>query len=194
MLENKTDNYLGIDMDQNLIMKIKSGNKKALGTLVEKHKKMAFQVALGIVGNRDDAYDISQEAFIRVYRSIDTYDESKPFLPWFYTIITNLCRTWLRKRTNRENRAVDIDDSSHLMVTDKTPETNLIQKEMIQNLNTALAKLPFEDKEIISLQHFRGMSYDEIARLLNIPRGTVMSRLYYARKKLARLLMEDSNV
>ncbi len=193
MLENKSDNNSGIDMDQKLIMKIKSGNKKALGTLVEKHKKMAFQVALGIVGNRDDAYDISQEAFIRVYRSIDTYDESKPFLPWFYTIITNLCRTWLRKRTNRENKAVDIDDTSHLMVTDKTPETNLIQKEMIQNLNSALTKLPFEDKEIISLQHFRGMSYDEIARLLNIPRGTVMSRLYYARKKLARL-MEDSNV
>ncbi|RKX17721.1 MAG: hypothetical protein DRP35_10450 [Candidatus Zixiibacteriota bacterium] len=193
MLENKNNNNSGINMEQNLVMEIKSGNKKALKMLVEKHKKMAYQVALGIVGNRDDAHDISQEAFIRVYRSINSYDESKPFIPWFYTIITNLCRTWLRKRTNRENKTVDIDDNSYLMVTDKTPETNLIQKEIIQNLNIALAKLPFEDKEIISLQHFRGMSYDEIARLLNIPRGTVMSRLYYARKKLARLLMEDSN-
>ncbi len=193
MLENKNNNNSGINMEQNLVMEIKSGNKKALKMLVEKHKKMAYQVALGIVGNRDDAHDNSQEAFIRLYRSINSYDVSKPFIPWFYTIITNLCRTWLRKRTNRENKTVDIDDNSYLMVTDKTPETNLIQKEIIQNLNIALAKLPFEDKEIISLQHFRGMSYDEIARLLNIPRGTVMSRLYYARKKLARLLMEDSN-
>ncbi len=189
---NRNETYSsGNDMDRTLIMQIKSGNKKALGQLVDRHKKLAFQVALGLVGNRDDAYDISQEAFLRVYKSADTFDSEKPFLPWFYTIITNLSKTWLRRRANKENKSVDIDDVSFLMITDDNPEKELIRKETISRLRIALTELSFEDREIINLQHFRSMSYDEIAAMLDIPRGTVMSRLYYARKKLAQLMGEN---
>ncbi|MFQ5453428.1 MAG: RNA polymerase sigma factor, partial [Candidatus Zixiibacteriota bacterium] len=141
-------------------------------------------------GNKDDAHDISQEAFLRVYRSAKTYDASQPFIPWFYTIISNLCRTWLRKRTVRNNRMIDVDDTSYLLVDRENPEITLLKKETIKHLRQSLMELPFEDREIITLQHFRGMSYDEIADLLNIPRGTVMSRLYYARKKLATLMRQ----
>ena len=87
---------------------------------------------------------------------------------------------------------VDVDDTSYLMISDETPEANLLKKEMTDRLAVALKQLSFEDREIITLQHFRNMSYDEIAELLGIPRGTVMSRLYYARKKLA-LLMRDED-
>ncbi|MFQ6007723.1 MAG: RNA polymerase sigma factor [Candidatus Zixiibacteriota bacterium] len=174
-------------------MSIKAGNKKALGKLVERHKKLAYRLALGLVGNKDDAYDISQEAFLRVYRSAKTYDEKQPFLPWFYTIIANLCRTWLQRRTRRESRVVDVDEAPFLLVDDANPETALIHKETIAKLRQALLELPFDDREIITLQHFRGMSYDEIANLLDIPRGTVMSRLYYARKKLATLMKENND-
>jgi RNA polymerase sigma-70 factor (ECF subfamily) len=177
--------------DAALVMDIKAGNKKALGKLVERHKKLAYRLALGLVGNKDDAYDISQEAFLRVYRSAKTYNESQPFLPWFYTIIANLCRTWLQRRSKRESRMVGVDDVSYLLVDDTTPEKEVIRKETIARLRRALLKLAFDDREIITLQHFRGMSYDEIAGLLNIPRGTVMSRLYYARKKLATLMREN---
>ncbi len=177
--------------DMTLVTDIKSGSKKALGKLVERHKKMAFRFALGLVGNKDDAFDISQEAFMRVYKSADTYDESKPFLPWFYTIIANLSKTWLRKRSNRENRMVDLDDVSFLLVDRATPEDRILHNESIAQLRTALLALSFEDREIITLQHFRNMSYDEISELLCIPRGTVMSRLYYARKKLATLMRES---
>ncbi|MFH1373846.1 MAG: RNA polymerase sigma factor [bacterium] len=177
--------------DMVLVMDIKAGSKKAFGKLVERHKKSAFRIALGLVGNKDDAYDISQEAFMRVYRSAGTYDESKPFLPWFYTIIANLSRTWLRRRSSRENRSVDIDDVSFLLVAKGTPESEMIARENVTRLRQALLKLPFDDREIITLQHFRGMTYDEIAKLLDIPRGTVMSRLYYARKKLATLMRSD---
>ncbi|UCE25293.1 MAG: RNA polymerase sigma factor, partial [Candidatus Zixiibacteriota bacterium] len=131
------------------------------------------------------AYDISQEAFLRVYRSADTYDSNQPFLPWFYTIISNLCRTWLKRRSRRDNKMVDVDDASYLLVDYANPETSLERKEIVGKLRQALMQLPFDDREIIMLQHFRGMSYDEIAGLLGIPRGTVMSRLYYARRKLA---------
>lgn len=182
----------GTDMndDSALVINIGAGDKKALGVLVERYKKLAFQTALGLVGNRDDAYDISQEAFLRVYRSARTYDRAQPFLPWFYTIVANLSRTWLRRRSRREHRMVDIDDSSFLMVSDETPESNYVAQEQVQLLRKALMQLSFEDREIITLQHFRAMSYDEIAALLEIPTGTVMSRLYYARKRLAKLIRE----
>lgn len=180
-----------METDSGLVMNIKTGDKKALGILVEKYKKVAFSFALGLVGNKDDAYDISQEAFLRVYRSANTYDTKQPFLPWFYTIISNLCRTWLKKRQHRLNNVLNIDDPSFLLVDYSNPEKAMVKKESIKLLRKALIELSFEDREIISLQHFRGMSYDEIADILKIPRGTVMSRLYYARKKLAKLMKEQ---
>ncbi len=177
--------------DSALVMDIRAGNKKAFQTLVERHKKTAYRMALGLVGNRDDAHDISQEAFLRVYRSAATYNDQQPFLPWFYTIIANLCRTWLKKRTCRDHRMVDVDDVSYLLISDDNPEQAIIQKETAARLRRALMELSFEDREIITLQHFRGMSYEEIAGLLHIPRGTVMSRLYYARRRLAALMRRN---
>lgn len=180
--------------DSVLVMDIGAGDKKgkkaraAFETLVERHKKTAYRVALGLVGNKDDAFDISQEAFLRVYRSADTFDKTQPFLPWFYTIISNLSRTWLRRRTTRDYRMVDINDASYLLVADDNPEDVLVKKRQAARLREALMELNFADREIITLQHFRGMSYDEIAEVLDIPRGTVMSRLYYARKRLAKLM------
>ncbi len=179
-----------MDIDSALVMDIGAGNKKAFQELVEKHKKSAFRMALGLVGNRDDAFDISQEAFLRVYKSAGTFDQSKPFLPWFYTIIANLSRTWLRRRSRRDNKMVDVDDAEYLLVSKDNPEQAIIQKETSGRLRDALMQLSFDDREIITLQHFRGMSYDEIAGLLGIPRGTVMSRLYYARKRLAKLMRQ----
>jgi RNA polymerase sigma-70 factor, ECF subfamily len=181
-----------MDTDAGIVMDIKAGNKMALARLVAKHKRMAYAMALGLVGNKDDAYDISQEAFLRVYQSAGTFDEKQPFLPWFYTIISNLCKTWLKRRTRREKPMLDVDDVSYLLVDGSNPEAEMIKTETISRLRRALMQLPFDDREIITLQHFRGMSYDEIAALLGIPRGTVMSRLYYARKKLAKL-MRDSD-
>ena len=174
--------------DSALVMDIGAGDKKAFKELVERHKKTAFRVALGLVGNKDDAYDISQEAFLRVYRSARRFDSAKPFLPWFYTIISNLCKTWLRRRSNRDYKMVDIDDASYLLVSEDDPELALVRKQQAARLREALMKLSFNDREIVMLQHFRGMSYDEIAEMLGIPRGTVMSRLYYARKRLAALM------
>jgi RNA polymerase sigma-70 factor (ECF subfamily) len=181
-----------MDTDAGIVMDIKAGNKMALARLVAKHKRMAYAMALGLVGNKDDAYDISQEAFLRVYQSAGTFDEKQPFLPWFYTIISNLCKTWLKRRTRRDKPMLDVDDVSYLLVDGSNPEAEMIKSETISRLRRALMQLPFDDREIITLQHFRGMSYDEIAALLGIPRGTVMSRLYYARKKLAKL-MRDSD-
>ncbi len=179
-----------VDNDTTLVMSIRSGDKKALAALVEKHKKMAFRTALGMVGNREDAYDISQEAFLRVYRSADTYDQKQPFLPWFHAIIANLSKTWLKRRQIAAKRSQPIEDTEYLVSEESSPEDQVIEAETLQRLRAALMQLDFDDREIITLQHFRGMSYDEIASTLGIPRGTVMSRLYYARKKLANLMRQ----
>ena len=190
MIYEDTNTEEHMETDAAIIMDIKSGNKKALGRLVARHKKSAFRIALGLVGNKDDAYDISQEAFLRIYKSADTYDQSKPFLPWFYTIISNLSKTWLKRRTTRDHKMVDVEDNSFLLVDKSNPEDALVKKETVARLQEALLDLDYDDREIITLQHFRGMSYDEIADLLDIPKGTVMSRLYYARKKLADMMRQ----
>lgn len=189
--DNETTNGSSlIDMngDVALIAAIGTGNKKAFGRLVEKYKRMAFLTALGLVGNRDDAFDISQEAFLRVYQSATTFDKTRQFKPWFYTIIANLSRTWLKRRSVRDHRLIEVDDISYLLVDKNNPETQMIRNETIAKLRESLLELSFDDREIITLQAFRGMAYDEIATLLEIPKGTVMSRLYYARKRLAKLM------
>lgn len=188
VIESKKYSY-GSETDEEIMVRIKNGNKRALGRLVERYKRTAYQDAYGYVGNSDDAFDISQEAFIRVYRSVGTYDEKQPFLPWFRTIIRNLSLTYLSRRSKRDDKSVDLDDISFLLVDNKNnPEEQMIKAETKNKLGQALMKLDFDDREIIVMQHFNGMSYDEIAEALQLKKGTVMSRLYYARLKLAKLM------
>jgi RNA polymerase sigma-70 factor (ECF subfamily) len=176
--------------DNELIAAIQSGEKAAMKALVERYKRKAYFLALGMVGNSDEAYDISQEAFIRVFRSAGKFDLKHRFFPWFYAIIANLCKDCLSRREKRESKEVDISENEFLLVDESNPETRMIREEEVRNLRLALQKLGFEDREIIMLKHFRDMSYDQIAAMLKIPKGTVMSRLYYARRKLAKLLNE----
>jgi len=174
--------------DSSLIGLIMKGDKSAMRLLVEKYKKKAYFLALGMVGNSDEAYDISQEAFIRVFRSAGKFDPKRKFFPWFYAIIANLCRDILKRREKIESKIIDFDNNEFLLIDESNPESGMIQKEQAARIKEALLSLDFEDREIIMLKHFRELSYDEIAKLLRIPKGTVMSRLYYARKRLAKLL------
>lgn len=176
--------------DNDLIAAVQNGDKTAMKALVEKYKRKAYYLALGMVGNSDEAYDISQEAFIRVFRSARRFDLKQRFFPWFYSIIANLCKDCLGRREKRESKEVNISENEFLLVDERNPETEMIKEEEARNVRTALVKLSFEDREIIVLKHFRDMSYEEISALLKIPKGTVMSRLYYARKKLAKFLNE----
>jgi len=177
--------------DNELVSRIAAGKKRAMRGLVEKYKKRAYFLALGMVGNKDEAYDISQEAFIRVFKSARTFDQSQQFFPWFYSILKNLCLNRLQRRQNKESREVTLEDCEYLLVADSNPEAAMMRQEQVQRIQIALMKLDPDDREIISLKHFRDCSYEEIATMLKIPKGTVMSRLYYARKKLAKLLIDD---
>jgi RNA polymerase sigma-70 factor (ECF subfamily) len=150
------------------------------------HMQRAYYTALGFLGSHDSAMEMSQEAFIRAYRSYKKFDHTKKFFTWYYKILRNLCFNFIRDNKNKtdlsyiENREVEGKAENPVEIVEKV--------ELHKNLEAAIAKLDFDEKEIIILKEFEEHSYKEIAELLNIPIGTVMSRLFYARKKLGRLL------
>jgi len=176
--------------DASLIVRIRKGDQTAMKELVERYKIKAYYLALGMVGNKDEAFDISQEAFIRVYRAAGKFKPDRRFFPWFYSIIANLCKDCLKRREKWDSRQIDIDDNDFLLVAETNPEKIILKKETARNIRKAIMRLDFSSREIIMLKHFRDLSYDRIAEILKIPKGTVMSRLYYARRKLAEILSE----
>jgi len=177
--------------DTQLMIEVQQGDSLAFKTLVDRHKKKAYYTALKLVGDADEAYDLSQEAFIRVYNARRRYDATHPFYAWFYTIIRNLARNYLRKRNVRFEYAVQTKQirKGHLETSD-SPEFIMEADESKKAIWTAIDKLSYDHREIIILRHFEDMSYEEIAEILGIAVGSVMSRLYYARKKLRDLLGE----
>jgi len=178
--------------DSELMGAVKKGNDKAFRVLVERYKKRAYFIALGLIGDSDDAYDLSQEAFIRIYNARKRYDPKKPFFSWFYTILSNLSRNQIKKRTVRSDysRQVQSEYDPKLDCSD-APDVIVEADESKRALWAAIERLSYDHREIIILRHFQDMSYEEIAGMLGIPVGSVMSRLYYARRKLREILGDD---
>ena len=155
-------------------------------------KKKAYYIALGLVGDSDEAYDLSQEAFIRIYNARKRYDRKRPFFSWFYAILSNLAKNHIKKKSVRAEYARQIKDE-HNPAQDfsSSPDVIVEADETKKEVWAAIEKLSYDHREIIILRHFQDLPYDEIAKLLDIPTGSVMSRLYYARKKLREVLGDD---
>lgn len=178
---------MSIDEKQ-LIEKCQKGDKAAYGKLVNHYKEKAYSIALGYVGSIDDAYDLSQEAFIKAYRHIKSFDISRSFFSWFYQILKHLCLNFIRNRKIYFNKeSIELDS---LISENLTPVEMNEREETHKVVWTAIGKLTVESREIIILKEFEGMLYSEIAVLLDMPEGTVMSRLYYARKALKTIIEE----
>lgn len=182
---------LTVDQDASLLAACARGKTRAFRQLVEKYKRRAYYVALGLVGSSDDAWDLSQEAFIRIWKSRSRFDPSRPFWPWFYSVLANLCKNWLRDREVRTRHSEEVR-SLELKRRDglSNPEALFEQNRIQQKVWIGIQALPFKFREIIILRHFQDLPYEDIARQVGIPEGSVMSRLYYARKKL-REILED---
>lgn len=144
-----------------------------------------------MVRNSDDAYDLSQEAFVRVYKHLKRFDPKYPFKIWLFHILSNLCKNHLRQKKTRDNVMTSSDEAAESAVSNTAePDRLFSQTEVQAQVWTAIDKLPEKFREIIILSHFQEMSYDQMAEVLEIPRGSVMSRLYYARLKLREILEE----
>jgi len=168
----------GVARDETVIRSFQAGDRDALKLLVQNHEVAAQSHAMVILRNREDALDAVQDAFLDVYRGLDRFDVARPFLPWFYTILRNRCYKLLSKRKKNTTKSLDAMDVAILEVHDA--ETNAVE--------SALATLSPQDREVLTLKHLDGLTYKELAERMEIPIGTVMSRLYDARRRLREKL------
>ena len=152
------------------------GEREAFRHLVERYQNQAVGHATAVLGNREDARDAVQEAFIDAYRAIERFDLSRRFYPWFYVLLRNRCFKMLASNDRRNTESVEETE----ILASRT-ESSI---EEILSLEAALLTLSPEDRELITLKYLDGLSYQELAELLQIPKGTVMSRLFYVRKQL----------
>lgn len=164
-----------------------AGKKEAYGQIFKIHRDRAFGLAYQYTRNREDAMDVVQDAFIRAYQNLGKFDLTKSFGPWILRIVRNMAIDLLRKRKRR-----GADDLPEVL-PDKSPRQAADEKILRQEVWRALQKLPEPQREIIFLKDYQGHSYAEIAEIMQIPIGTVMSRLHHSRKKLADVVKEGGN-
>jgi RNA polymerase sigma-70 factor (ECF subfamily) len=187
--------------DQELVEKARQGDARAFRQLVELHQSRLFAVAYGMLRDRDEAMDAVQDAFIKAHKKLTEFEGNAAFSTWLYRICVNLCID--RKRADARRRKVDLDDALATEIGDDSlyaeseiggrlsganPLKNTADKELGGELARAMASLSEDHRSILLLREVEGMSYEEIAETLGIPRGTVMSRLFHARRNMQRLL------
>lgn len=181
-----------IENESDLLIKAREGDKLAYGKIVKIYMRRAYFAALSFLGSSADAVDLSQEAFIKAYRSLKDFDTSKSFYTWYYTILRNLCLNFLR---DKKRHAINFSEINDLLesIEDESQDTEkMIQKEETRKIVwEAIWKLSPEDREIITAKDIVNATYKEISELLQIPIGTVMSRLYNARKRLKKIIEES---
>lgn len=184
-------------MDNNekeLIAQCKKGDRYAFKVLVDKYQKKAFMVAYGVVGNYDDAMDVCQDAFVKAFKAISSFEADSSFFTWFYKIIVNQSIDFQR-REKRHSAGEYLEDTLeddvpdyHLDNTKNNPVNELEKKELYSILEKGLKKLSPEHRAVVVFRELEGLSYREIADIMDTSEGTVMSRLFYARKKLQEFL------
>ena len=174
----------------------------AFRSLVERHQRRAFAIALALVRDENDARELVQEAFLRVYKGLGTFQGSSSFFTWLYRIITNLSIDLIRKPGR--HLTADIDDA-RLENTDDAQETDfpfisrvdggdpadvVRRREIASRLHLALEALPSYHRGVIVMREIEGLSYEEMAQAMGVSKGTIMSRLFHARQKLQRALAD----
>jgi RNA polymerase sigma-70 factor (ECF subfamily) len=166
-----------------LITQAQQGDRRAFDELVHRHRKGVVNVVYRMCGNANLAEDAAQEAFIRAWQHLPSYRPRSPFRNWVYRIATNAALDLLR----RERETVDIDTLS-LVSSDEGPEAMVERGERGKRVQQAVLALPPASRAVLVLREYEGLSYREIADTLDIPIGTVMSRLNYARHRLRESL------
>jgi RNA polymerase sigma-70 factor (ECF subfamily) len=170
-------------VDQNaddlaLIDRCRAGDTAAFEGLVDRYQRVLFTVALRMLGDHAEACDAAQNAFIKAYGKLESFDRSRRFFSWIYRILVNECLNAQRDRPRHEELPPDLPDS-------ETPAALFEAGERRARVQAAILALPLEYREVIVLRHFTELSYDEIGQALQLPTRTVKSRLYTARERLA---------
>jgi RNA polymerase sigma-70 factor (ECF subfamily) len=182
--------------DRQLVDAARNGDANAFRELVIRHQRRAYAVALGMLHDPDDARDVCQEAFLKVHKSIGTFEGEAQFFTWLYRIVMNLCIDHLRKKRGQQ---VEFDDAqSHddpdeggiaPVRTGFDPARALADKELRNQILGALDKLSPTHRAVLVMREVDGLSYQEMADTMKCSIGTIMSRLFHARKKMQTMLI-----
>lgn len=187
--------------DLTLVKRVKTGDQRAFKLLVERYQRKVYSVAYGMLKDKEESLDVSQEAFIKVYKYLDHFKGDSSFYTWLYRITVNICIDVIRKRGNMKGEAVEFDESVPMDLSEANlgalgtrlgtnPQRSALRRELAEKIEEALAALPERHRAILLLREVEGMSYEELSATLEIPKGTVMSRLFHARAKVQKMLRE----
>ncbi|MEM8962358.1 MAG: sigma-70 family RNA polymerase sigma factor [Acidobacteriota bacterium] len=182
--------------EKDLVRRARQGDVAAQSELAQRHRQAAFLLALQLLGNHDDALDVTQDAMLRFLTNLNRFDANRPVRPWLYQIVRNRIHDLRRRRKVRRHDSLDEprgDDLPPLELIDDSadPEDDARRTQLRVRLWRALDELSPNQREILVLRDYQDLSYAEIASTLGIPLGTVMSRLHGARKRLRTILQED---
>jgi len=171
--------------DEILVRQTLEGNKEAFGILVERHHKAMFNVAYRFTGNKDDAADITQAAFIKAYENLKQFDSKYKFYSWLYRITVNGALNFISAHQRFEALGEDMP------ATEQTPDERLSEGDTSRAIQRALMSLSPEYRIVVVLSHFQDRSYNEMSEILQIPEKTVKSRLFTARQNLRDILVKE---
>jgi len=185
--------------DLSLVRKARAGDDGAFQALVVRYQRKVYAVALGIVRDTDTAWDVSQEAFVRAHAHLAGLEGEEAFVKWLFRITSHLAIDSVRRERKSLKDSLDDVAEGELVGGGEgilssplglDPSDNLLRRELAGRMTSALAQLPEIHREILVLRELEGLSYEELAERLGIQKGTVMSRLFHARKKMQVMLAD----
>lgn len=185
--------------EQELVSAAKAGDQQAFEQLVQDNQNRIYSLAVRLAGDREEAFDLAQEAFVKAWQGLPAFQGESSFATWIYRLATNVCIDYLRKQKRRRQVESEVSlDDEELSWTEpadwsQDPHRQLERSEQGRALARGLEALPEQQRQILVLRELSGLSYQEIAEKLNLDLGTVKSRIARARMALRKILAEDGN-
>jgi RNA polymerase sigma-70 factor (ECF subfamily) len=185
--------------DRELVESARKGDRDAFRTLFERYHRRAYALAFGVLRHPDDALDVVQDAFIKAHKYLDKFEGNSSFYTWLYRIVMNLAIDHLRK--HRRHKPVELDeqhleegatgdDSLLPKILGGNPGRALLDKEIRARIDQALGQLSENHRAVLVMRELEGLSYEEMAQTMGCSKGTIMSRLFHARKNMQRQLVD----
>jgi RNA polymerase sigma-70 factor (ECF subfamily) len=171
--------------DRELIARIQKGSLEALGCIYDRHQRLVYRTALAICNDQEAAADLLQDTFLRLYRFAGRVDPERPLEPWLYRVTANLAYTWV-KRQRRWTRPLEEIAEWFSGGRKQTPQYIVEMDEESERIHQAIASLPLGQRVVVAMYYINDLPLQEIAEILEIPEGTVKSRLHYGREGLRR--------
>lgn len=175
------------DSDRELVLLLQDGDLDALGALYDRHHQRVYRTALGVANDSDAAADILQDVFLRMYRFASRIDPDRPLEPWLYRVTVNLTYTWVKRRNRWTHYLMEVGQWLVREIR-PGPQGQLEDAEQANMVRAAVTSLPLSQRLVVILYYVSDLSVEEISEILEIPAGTVKSRLYYARSSLREML------